>query len=127
VRRETFLQLGGEREKRNVARPLDRFAQPTLMARAGAGHAARQNFAAVLNELVERIGFLVVDEINFAGAEMADLPLAEELSLAPAGRAAGAASTFARAPAIAARGAGMRAAATAAGAVSTGASMRRRS
>jgi hypothetical protein len=124
TRRETFLQLSGERKKRDVARPLDRLAQPALVARAGAGHAARQNFAAVLNELVERIGFLVVNEINFAGAEMADLPLAEELALASARRAAGAtgSATFARASAIAAWWAGVRAAASA-----TGASMRRRS
>jgi hypothetical protein len=128
VRRETFLQLCSEREESDVARPFDRLAQPALVARAGAGHAARQNFAAILNELVERIGFLVVNEINFAGAEMADLPLAEELALASARRAAGAtgsAPTFARASAIAARRAGMRAA-TAARAISTGASMRRR-
>jgi hypothetical protein len=118
-RRENFLQLGGEGKQRDVARPLDRLAQPALVARAGAGHAARQNFAAVLNKRPKLIGLLVINEINFVRAEAADLPLAEELALASAWRAAGSSTAFTRTSALTARAAGMRASSAPAGAIPT--------
>jgi hypothetical protein len=58
------------------------------MARADAGHAARENLAALLHELREDVGAFVVDEIHFLDAELADFFLAEVLALA-AGPSAG--------------------------------------
>ena len=59
------------------------------MARTGAGHAARQNFAPFLNERLKHLGFLVVDEVHPLDAESADFFLTEILPLAAAARAAG--------------------------------------
>jgi hypothetical protein len=69
------------------------------VARADSGHAARENLAALLHELREDVGALVVDEVHFFDAELADFFLAEILALA-AGASAGTAwaaagSTFA--------------------------------
>jgi hypothetical protein len=52
------------------------------MAGADAGHAARQNLAAFLDELRQDIGTLVVDEVHLLDAELADFLLAEILALA---------------------------------------------
>ena len=52
------------------------------MARADAGHAARENLAALLHELREDVGAFIVDEIHFLDAELADFFLAEVLALA---------------------------------------------
>src|SRR5882672_9813086 len=52
------------------------------MARADAGHAARENFAALLHELREDVGALVVDEVHFFDAKLADFLFAEILALA---------------------------------------------
>jgi hypothetical protein len=52
------------------------------MARADAGHAAREDFAALLYELREDVGALVVDEVHLFDAELADFFLAEILALA---------------------------------------------
>ena len=78
----------GERKQRDVTRALDRFAEPTLMTSADAGHAARQNLAALLHELRQDVGALVVDEVHLLDTKLADLLLAEILALA-ATRAAG--------------------------------------
>jgi hypothetical protein len=79
------------------------------VARADAGHAARKNFAALLHELGEDVGALVVDEVHFFDAELADFLFAEILAL-PAGASAGTAwaaagSTFATRAAMTAAGA----------------------
>jgi hypothetical protein len=58
------------------------------MTGANAGHAARQNLAALLNELRQDVGALVVDEVHLLDTELADFLLAEILALAAA-RAAG--------------------------------------
>jgi hypothetical protein len=103
----------GERHQRDVACALDGYAEPTLMARADAGHAARKNLAALLHELREDVGTLVVDEVHLLDAELADFLLAEILALA-AGTSAGTARSTTTWAAFATR-----TAVTATGAVST--------
>src|SRR5580692_10595658 len=71
-----------ERQQGDVARALDGDAKPALVARADAGHAARENFAALLNELRKNVGALVVDEIHLLDAKLADFLFAEILTLA---------------------------------------------
>jgi hypothetical protein len=88
-----LLQLGGEWQQRDVARAFDRFAEPPLVARARARHAARQNFASILYEWLKHLDLLVVDEVHALDAEPANLLLAEVLALAAAARAARAATT----------------------------------
>src|SRR5712692_10624158 len=89
----------GEGHERDVAGALDGYAEPALVARADAGHAARENLAALLHELRKDVGALVVDEVHLLDAKLADLFLAEVLALAATGtagtsaRAAGAAFT----------------------------------
>jgi hypothetical protein len=73
-----------ERKQRDVARALDRFAEPALVTRADAGHAARKNLAALLHELRQDVGALVVDEVHLLDTELADFLLAEILALATA-------------------------------------------
>ena len=78
------------------------------MTRANAGHAAREDFAALLHELREDVGALVVDEIHFLDAEFADFFLAEVLALAAGASARTARSTgaaFAARTAVTATGA----------------------
>ena len=78
------------------------------MTRANAGHAAREDFAALLHELREDVGALVVDEIHFLDAEFADFFLAEVLALAAGASAGPARSTgaaFAARTAVTATGA----------------------
>jgi hypothetical protein len=58
------------------------------MTSADAGHAARQNLAALLHELRQDVGALVVDEVHLFDTKLADFLLAEILALA-ATRAAG--------------------------------------
>jgi hypothetical protein len=82
----------GERHQRDVAGALDGYAEPTLVPRADSGHATRENLAALLHELGEYVGALVVDEVHFLDAELADFLLAEILALA-ARASAGAAWT----------------------------------
>jgi hypothetical protein len=52
------------------------------MFRTGAGHAARQNLAALLHEWLEHLHFLVVDEVHFLDAEAANFFLAKILTFA---------------------------------------------
>ena len=113
-----------ERQQRDVARALDRFAEPALMARANARHAARQNLSALLHELRQNVGALVVDEVHLLDTELADFLLAEILALAAA-RTAGTSWTaawaaFAARTTVTATGAAM----SAAGTVSTFAARR---
>jgi hypothetical protein len=65
------------------------------VARADAGHAARENFAALLHELREDVGALVVDEVHLLDAELADFLFAEILALAAGASTGTAGSTFA--------------------------------
>ena len=58
------------------------------MTGADAGHAARKNLAALLHELRQDVGALVVDEVHLLDTELADFLFAEILALAAA-RAAG--------------------------------------
>ena len=94
-RRERKLSLGGfdgarrlntrgaasKGQQSDVARALDGDAKPTLMARANASHATGQNLAAFLDELSQNVGALIVDEVHLLDAELADLLLAEVLTL----------------------------------------------
>src|SRR6202043_554180 len=73
------------------------------MARADAGHAARENFAALLHELREDVGAFVVDEVHLLDAKLADFFLAEILALAArasAGTARSTGATFATRAAV---------------------------
>src|ERR1700728_2789242 len=83
------LQLGRERQQRDILRPLDGDGEPALVTRAGARHAARQYLAALLNELAEYLGLFVVDKIRLVDAEAANFFLANKVALAALGRAAG--------------------------------------
>src|SRR5580693_8833150 len=99
ARRTRSLRTGGasgERKQRDVARALDRFAEPALVTGANSGHAARQNLAALLHELRQDVGTLVVDEVHLLDTKLADFLFAEILALAAA-RTAGttARTTFA--------------------------------
>jgi hypothetical protein len=83
----------GERHQRDVACALDGDAEPTLVARADAGHAARENLAALLHELREDVGAFVVDEVHLLDAKLADFLLAKILALAARASAGTARST----------------------------------
>ena len=94
ARRVGACGAAGKGHQRDVAGALDGNAEPTLVARADAGHAARENLAALLHELREDVGALVVDEVHLLDTELTDFLLAEILALAAArtaGTTAGAA------------------------------------
>jgi hypothetical protein len=74
----------GEWKQRDVACAFDRLAKPALVTRAHTGHPARQNLAALLHELRQDVGALVVDKVHLLDAELADFFLAEILALAAA-------------------------------------------
>ena len=95
----------GEGHQRDVAGALDGDAEPTLVARADSGHAARENLAALLHELREDVGALVVDEVHFLDTELADLLFAEILALAARASARSAGAAFAARTAVTAAGA----------------------
>lgn len=65
------------------------------MASANARHAARQNLAALLHELRQDVGALVVDEVHLLDTELANFLFAEILALAAA-RTTGTTRTAAR-------------------------------
>lgn len=95
-----------EGQEGDVARALDGHAEPALVPRAHAGHAARKNLAALLNELRKNVGAFVVDEIHFLDTKLANLLFAEILALAarPSTRATGATfAAWAARPALATR------------------------
>jgi len=94
----TNLQFRRERQKRDVARPLDGLAEPALVARAGARHAARQNLAPLLHEGLEHLDLLVVDEVHVLDAKTADFLFAEILALSAAAWAAGPSARSSRSP-----------------------------
>src|SRR5512143_1162191 len=75
--------VGGEREERQVARPLDRGGHHALVAGTVAGDPARQDLGALQDVLLEQLDVLVVDVLDVLGREAADLaPLEEGLLLA---------------------------------------------
>ena len=87
------------------------------MTGANAGHAARQNLAALLHELRQDVGTLVVDEVHLLDTELADLLFAKILALAAARTARTTARTaFTTRATVSTTGATM----PAAGTVSTG-------
>lgn len=71
-----------KRQQGYVARTLNGYAQPALMASANARHTARQNLSTFLHELRQNVRALVVDEVHLLNAELANLLLAEILALA---------------------------------------------
>jgi hypothetical protein len=73
-----------ERQQSNVASALDGDTEPTLVTRTNAGHATGKNFAALLHKLGKDVGTLVVDQVHFLDAKLADFFLAEKLPLAAA-------------------------------------------
>jgi hypothetical protein len=74
----------GKRQQSDVASALDSDAEPALVTRANAGHAARKNLAALLHKLGKNVGALVVDQIDLLDTELADFLFAEKLALAAA-------------------------------------------
>jgi hypothetical protein len=86
---ETFLRaaaplnLGPERQERDVLRPLDGHRKPALVPRASAGHAPWQDLAAFLDELPEDVCLFVVDQIHLVDAKAANLLPANVAALAP--------------------------------------------
>jgi len=97
----------GEGKQGDVARALDGYAEPALMARADASHAARKNLAALLDELRKNVGALVVDHVHLLDTELADLLFAEVLTLAArtaAGTSRTAGTTFATRATVATAG-----------------------
>src|SRR5512143_2764576 len=67
-----------------MARALDGESQVTLMARAGAGLAARANFAAVADEAAQLLGRFVIDLLRLLDAELAHLGARRKLAARPA-------------------------------------------
>jgi hypothetical protein len=91
ARRGTSRGATSKRQQRNVAGALDGHAEPTLMTRADASHAARKNLATLLHELRKNVGALVVDQVHLLDTEFANFLFAKKLALAaarPAGTAA---------------------------------------
>ena len=95
-------RAAGKWQESDVARPLDGHAQPALVPRANARHAARQNLPALLHELGKNVRALIVDEVHLFDAELAHLLFAEILALA-SWSSAGSARTSATRPTFAPR------------------------
>src|ERR1700739_886824 len=74
----------GKRQQGDIAGALDGHTQPALMAGADAGHAARKDLAALLDELRKNVGALVVDEVHLFYTKLAVFFFAEILALAAA-------------------------------------------
>jgi hypothetical protein len=71
-----------KRQQSDIARALDGHAKPALVAGANAGHAPRENLAALLHELRKNVRALVINEVHLFDAELANFFLAEILPLA---------------------------------------------
>src|SRR5437764_781518 len=69
----SLLSRHGERHERDHARTLDRYRNLALVQCAVARNPARNDFAAVGNEVLERLGIFVVDRHVLIGAEATDL------------------------------------------------------
>src|SRR6266404_1023583 len=96
-------RAAGKWQESDVARPLDGHAQPALVPRANARHAARQNLPALLHELGKNVRALIVDEVHLFDAELANFLLAEILSLTSGPAARSAVTTTAFTPRSSAR------------------------
>src|SRR6476646_9992951 len=70
----------GEREKRDVARPLDGERHLALVQGAVAADAAGNDLAALGNEVLERLRVLVINEHGLVRAELANALLATAAS-----------------------------------------------
>jgi hypothetical protein len=79
---------GGEWQQRQVSGALNGCCEPALVARAGAGAPARQDFAAVGDIALEPLDIFVVGGSDLIDAEAADFATRNEF--APPARAAGA-------------------------------------
>src|SRR5690606_8056818 len=69
----------GVRDQREEAGTLDRERQLALVARLGAGDAARHDLAVLGEVLAQGVEILVVDLLDTLGGELAELATAEEL------------------------------------------------
>src|SRR5690554_5196421 len=69
----------GVRDQREVAGALDRERQLALVARLGAGDAARHDLAVLGEVLAQGVEILVIDLLDTLGGELAELAAAEEL------------------------------------------------
>src|SRR5690606_26177066 len=69
----------GVRDQREEARALDRERQLALVARLGAGDAARHDLAVLGEVLAQGVEILVIDLLDALGGELAELAAAEEL------------------------------------------------
>jgi hypothetical protein len=65
--------IGGVREHRHEASPLERGGQHPLVLRARAALAARIDLAAIANEATDAADVLVIDLLDLIDAERADL------------------------------------------------------
>src|SRR3954447_26860754 len=72
------LLVRGERDQRQVARPLDRLLQGALVVGAGARDPPRQDLRALGDELLQELDVLVIDVVDLVGAELTDLAPPEE-------------------------------------------------
>src|SRR5690606_20133951 len=78
----------GVRDQREEACTLDRERQLALVARLGAGDAARHDLAVLGEVLAQGVEILVVDLLDTLGGVLAGLATADELGQGWAGRAA---------------------------------------
>jgi hypothetical protein len=83
VRRKK-LEARSEGKQSNVARLLDRQAEPTLVPRANSGQAARNDLATLGNKALKQPDIAVGDSIDLLGAELANLLAPEKLAAARA-------------------------------------------
>src|ERR1700743_3147600 len=84
------LVLGGVGQQSDGASLLDRLRELALEGSRGAGEAARNDLAAVRDELLQKANVAVGDRVDLLDGELADLLAAEELTPAGTTRAAGA-------------------------------------
>src|SRR5690606_27577963 len=69
----------GVRDQCQETGALDRGGQLALVARLGAGHAARDDLAVLGQVLAQGVEILVIDLLDALGGELAELAAAEEL------------------------------------------------
>src|SRR5690606_21563687 len=69
----------GVRDQGQETGALDRGGQLALVARLGAGHAARDDLAVLGQVLAQGVEILVIDLLDALGGELAELAAAEEL------------------------------------------------
>src|SRR5579864_9839641 len=72
------LLVRGERDQRQVTRPLDRLLQEALVPGAGTRDPPRQDLGAFGDELLQELDVLEVHVVDLVRAELADLAAAVE-------------------------------------------------